>query len=321
MNSEKRWEGGLLGESQETCHIALDDAKASGTGLSRRKNKEMKRLVAILLMMVVVAAVVNAQAVRESKRGILLTYYGTSEDSARMVSLDAMTESVRRAFPETPVYEAFTSKAAIHALKRRKGITKWLFSEALDSLYAAQYTDVIAVCCEMIEGQEARYMKRHIDLRLNKFFAIRQTSPLLYTYEDTREVMQLMTDIVKADDDEQVVLVGHGRDGAANDVYCLADYILQHEGHEQYHVGTISGYPSLQNIKDILRKSGTRKVVLAPLIVAAAGHATKDIFVTWRKALEKEGYQVRLVRQGVLEYPAMRQLIINKIKKELSDDK
>ena len=272
-------------------------------------------------MMVVVAAVVNAQAVRESKRGILLTYYGTSEDSARMVSLDAMTESVRRAFPETPVYEAFTSKAAIHALKRRKGITKWLFSEALDSLYAAQYTDVIAVCCEMIEGQEARYMKRHIDLRLNKFFAIRQTSPLLYTYEDTREVMQLMTDIVKADDDEQVVLVGYGRDGAANDVYCLADYILQHEGHEQYHVGTISGYPSLQNIKDILRKSGTRKVVLAPLIVAAAGHATKDIFVTWRKALEKEGYQVRLVRQGVLEYPAMRQLIINKIKKELSDDK
>ena len=86
-------------------------------------------------------------------------------------------------------------------------------------------------------------------------------------------------------------------------------------------MGTISGYPSLQNIKDILRKSGTRKVVLAPLIVAAAGHATKDIFVTWRKALEKEGYQVRLVRQGVLEYPAMRQLIINKIKKELSDDK
>ena len=43
--------------------------------------------------------------------------------------------------------------------------------------------------------------------------------------------------------------------------------------------------------------------------------------MTWRKALEKEGYQVRLVRQGVLEYPAMRQLIINKIKKELSDDK
>ena len=196
---------------------------------------------------------------------------------------------------------------------------KLLFPELLDTLYQKGYTDVVAVCCEMIEGHEARYMNRHISLRLPRFFAITQTTPLLYTYEDTKEVMQMMTSLVHAEEDEQVVLVGHGRDGAANAVYCLADYILQQEGHPQYHVGTISGYPTLQNIKDILRKSGCRKVVLAPLIMVAAGHATKDIFLTWREALEAEGYEVRLVKKGVLEFPEIRQLMIERIKREIAE--
>jgi sirohydrochlorin cobaltochelatase len=99
----------------------------------------------------------------------------------------------------------------------------------------------------------------------------------------------------------------------------LADYILQQEGHPQYHVGTISGYPTLQNIKGILRKSGCRKVVLAPLIMVAAGHATKDIFLTWREALEAEGYEVRLVKKGVLEFPEIRQLMIERIKREIAE--
>ncbi len=31
------WEGGLFGESQETCHVKnMNEAKASGTGLSRK---------------------------------------------------------------------------------------------------------------------------------------------------------------------------------------------------------------------------------------------------------------------------------------------
>ena len=122
-----------------------------------------------------------------------------------------------------------------------------------------------------------------------------------------------------ATDDEEVVLVGHGRDGAANDVYCLADYILQHEGHANCHVGTISGYPSLDNIKHILKERNAKKVVLAPLLMVAAGHATKDIYKTWREALEAEGYEVRVVRQAALEYPEIRELVIQKIIKTIEE--
>ena len=76
----------------------------------------------------------------------------------------------------------------------------------------------------------------------------------------------------------------------------------------------MSGYPSLDNVKRILRQTGTRKVVLAPLIMLAAGHAVRDIYTTWREALEGEGYEVRLVKSGVREYTEIQQLVVDKIK-------
>ena len=84
-------------------------------------------------------------------------------------------------------------------------------------------------------------------------------------------------------------------------------------------MGTISGYPSLENIKEILRQTGSRKVVLVPLIIANAGHATKDIYKTWRASLEEEGYEVRLVRKAVCDYPEAQQLIVDKIKETDED--
>ena len=263
--------------------------------------------------------VVTGQTVSDLKSAILMTYYGTSEDSARIVSLDAMTEYAKQAFPDTEVREAWTSKAAANALKRRKGIERLIFPQAMEQLKTDGYNDVTVVCCEMLDGNDANYMKRHIERLRPQFFDIRMTTPLLYTVEDCRRVMDVMVNEVGAAADEQAVLIGHGRDGVANDVYCLADFILQHEGYANYHIGTISGYPSIDEVKKILKENNTRKVVLAPLIFAAAGHATKDIFKTWREAMEAEGYEVRLVRQGVVEYPAIRQIIVEKIKQAIEE--
>ena len=262
---------------------------------------------------------VAGHTIHDLKRAILMTYYGTSDDSARMVAIDATTECARRAFPTIEVREAYTSRAAADALKRRSGIERLLFPQAMEKLRADGFNEVIVVCCEMIDGNEANYIKWHIEQLRPRFFDIKLTTPLLYTVDNCRKVLDVVISEVRAGADEQAVLIGHGRDGAANDVYCLADYILQHEGHENYHIGTISGYPSINEVKKILKACDTKKVVLAPLIVAAAGHATKDIFKTWREEMEGEGYEVRLIRSGVLEYPAIREMIVDKIKQALEE--
>ncbi|HCD77419.1 MAG TPA: hypothetical protein DEQ27_03555, partial [Prevotella sp.] len=67
----------------------------------------------------------------------------------------------------------------------------------------------------------------------------------------------------------QVVLVGHGSDSPANAMYSQLDYLLKDEGKAEWHVGTIEGYPTIENVERQLRKSKTKRVVLVPLLYIA----------------------------------------------------
>ena len=276
----------------------------------------MRRLIAVLVAVMTVCgmAVADNAEVPELKRAILMTYYGTSDDSIRAISIDTMTRRVKESFPDIEVREAYTSRAAANALRRRTGIHKPLFVQAMRQLEADGYNSVTVCCGELIEGQAARIIEREVEELRPLFFEIKTTTPLFYSVEDCRQALRPIIAAVGAKEDEQVVLVGHGRDGAYNDVYCLIDYILQHEGHANFHVGTISGYPTFENVRQTLRLTGTGKVVLVPLIMIQAGHATKDIYKTWREALEADGSSVRVVRKGVREYEDIQQLIIDKLR-------
>lgn len=274
----------------------------------------MRRLFHLLVVAIVPLCFYAVHPVPELKKAVLMVYYGTSEDSARATALDATTERVRKAFPQYEVRDAFMQKSAIAALRKRTGIVKPTVTEAMLQLKAEGYNSIVVGNCEMLEGNDTKILEGKLDALSKDFFMIKCTKPLLYTVDDCRQVIDIVLSHADLQPDEQLVLVGHGRDGAANDVYCLVDYLLQHEGHPQCHVGTISGFPSLDNIKDILKQTGTRKVVLVPFIIANAGHATKDIYKTWRESLEQEGYEVRLVRKGVCDYPKIQQLIEDKVR-------
>lgn len=277
--------------------------------------------MAVLCMAMAAVGMHAAGDVPELRRAVLMVYYGTSDDSVRAVSIDAMTEGVRRALPGVEVREAWTSRAAANALLRRRGVGRPLVRQALEQLEADGYNSIVVGCGELMEGKDVRNVERIVGDMQHLFFEIRLTTPLLYTADDCRRVLGVLVSHAAPGADEQLVFVGHGRDGAYDDVYCLCDYILQHEGHPNCHVGTIAGYPSLENVKQLLRQGGTNRVVLMPLIMIAAGHATKDIFKTWREELEAEGYGVRLVRHGVLDYEEIRQMIVEKIMEKVNDER
>ena len=255
-----------------------------------------------------------AKPVPELKQAILMTYYGTLDDSARVVSFDALTRRVREAFPDREVREAYTSRSTANAMRRRLGKPHLLLPAAMAQLEQDGYNSVIVVTTEMMEGKTLRLMEQRLDTMRSQFFEVKLTTPLLYTADDCRAVMERVIGAVGVQADEQAVFVAHGKNGAADDVFCLADYILQHEGHANCHIGTVEGYPSLEMIKQILRQQGTSKVVLAPLMVTCGGHSKRFVAGAWRQALEAEGYDVRVSLSGVLDYPEIQQLIIDKIR-------
>ena len=80
MKSEERWEGGLFGESQETCHFYVDEAKASGIGLSGKfMSRMMKRLLMVGMLHVCITAVLQAQDVAKEAtlQEVVVTGTGT----------------------------------------------------------------------------------------------------------------------------------------------------------------------------------------------------------------------------------------------------
>jgi sirohydrochlorin cobaltochelatase len=199
---------------------------------------------------------------------------------------------------------------------RKRGMEKYTVSEAVANLRQAK-NPVLVVNVQLLDGVMTD--KLQADLRLTGMSAdsIRYTSPLLYNSDDARWLARTLAKHIKANSDEEVVLVGHGSNDSANAMYALIDYVMQHEVDERYHVGTIENYPDLDMIIKILHAKQVRKVVLYPLLLIAGNHALQDIQGDWKDKLEKTGYSVRVIREGLLEIPEVQQRIIDKINNKL----
>ena len=110
--------------------------------------------------------------------------------------------------------------------------------------------------------------------------------------------------------DGQKVLVGHGTPDPATASYAMFDYMLKAEGHTDYHVGTVEGYPTYTDALHLLKARKSRTVTLAPLMFVAGDHVRNDIAGEWKEQLEKEGYRVNLYLKGLGENPTVQELFV-----------
>lgn len=72
----------------------------------------------------------------------------------------------------------------------------------------------------------------------------------------------------------------------------VTDYMLKAKGYENFHVGTIEGYPTFDTMLAKLKASGVKKVMLMPFMFVAGDHVNNDIAGDWKKELEDNGYEV-----------------------------
>ena len=95
------------------------------------------------------------------------------------------------------------------------------------------------------------------------------------------------------------------------------DYQFKDMGYPNIFVGTVEGYPELENVKKLLKKTGLKKIALAPFMIVAGDHATNDLAGdeedSWKSLLEAEGYEVRCILKGLGEYPQVRSLLAEHI--------
>lgn len=244
------------------------------------------------------------------KGAVLVVHFGTTYDDTRALTIDAINAKMRETFPGVEVREAWTSRIILRKLKSR-GVEKLNPTEALIKLHEEGYTHILVQSTNIIEGTEMKELRREVESLSLNFKDIRVGNPLLYAPEDYAIVVKSVCAAMDgAHKGGQKVLVGHGTPDPATASYAMFDYMLKSEGHADYHVGTVEGYPAFDDALRLLKSGKVKTVTLAPLMFVAGDHARNDIAGEWKEELEKKGYKVNLYLKGLGENPDVQDLFI-----------
>ena len=241
------------------------------------------------------------------KVALLMVHFGTTHDDTRALTIDALNQKAREAFPDVEVREAYTSRIVMRRLAQR-GVQKDNPAEALKRLAAEGYTRVVVQSTNIIDGVEMEALREDIASVRDMFEETRLGNPLLYEPEDYRRVIDILTR--KGQAGAATLLVGHGTYTPATAQYAMLDYMLRAEGHEDFLVTTIEGYPTLDDALRFLPPS-TRDVQLLPFMFVAGDHAKNDIATDLRAALEARGYRVSVRLEGLGQDPDIQALLID----------
>jgi sirohydrochlorin cobaltochelatase len=117
-----------------------------------------------------------------------------------------------------------------------------------------------------------------------------------------------------------VVLMGHGTDHPADSAYARMALVLKRD-HRNVFLGTIDGFPRLEEVMAEVRAADVRRVRLLPFLLVAGGHATKDLAgddpESWKSAFEEAGFEVDLNLHGMGDTPRVVEILIEHTRQAL----
>ena len=244
---------------------------------------------------------------------LLMVHFGTTYDETRAKTIDAINEKAVKAFPPLKVREAYTSRIVMQHLAQR-GIRKDTPVDALLKLRSEGIKTVKVQPSYIIDGIEMDRLRQDVEQVRPFFDSIWVSTPLLYSVEDAEKVCDILVNRHPADSKkrEHVLFIGHGTEGPATALYSQLDYMLRANGHSNYHVATIEGYPTQQTALAQIKAMKGKKVTLVPLLFVAGDHANNDISVEWKEAFEKDGLAVDVKLEGLGEVPEIQEMYIRR---------
>jgi len=244
------------------------------------------------------------------KKAILLAAFGTTVPEAEK-ALDNIDVMARQEFPEVEIRWAYTSKI-IRTKMAKQGRVLDSPETALAKLMDEGYTHVAVLPLHTIPGEEFHelYQNAHLfEQMTGGFQQLLVALPLLSSHQDMVSVAKAMMKHVPADRkaDEAVLLMGHGTAHHPSDAIYLAMNQVFQEADSNVFVGTVEGYPTVDDILPKLREKKIKQVYLMPFMAVAGDHARNDMAGeepdSWKSILEKNGYTCQTVLKGTADYP------------------
>lgn len=241
------------------------------------------------------------------KTAILVTSFGSADDSIRAKTFDKLAAEILEKFPAYEVRQAFTSNFMIKKLSRR-GILIATPSEEISKLRANGFNRIILLPTHLTPGEE-------FDNKIKICAAADvEIIPPLMSEPIDKKIFSTILDCFKRDDDEDLILIGHGSPHRHNPVY----ENLQRIAGDRIHIGVIEATdtPNFSDVVKRLEISRSDKILLAPLLFNGGVHVAEDIAGeknSWLSRLNALGFKVRVIKDGLGSFESFRGLYIKKL--------
>ena len=261
------------------------------------------------------------------KKAILVVSFGTSYLDTLEKTIEKAEKQIRDTFSEYDIYRAFTSHKIIKKLQEKYEIFIDTPEAMLEKLYDSGYEEIIMQPLHMIPGEEFIYINKIAEIFKEKFEVLKVGRPIFY-YQGIEELPQDYSLFIEAtkelyEENNAVVLMGHGTAHPANSEYGCLQAVFEDEGYENVFVTTVEGYPNFENVISRVKRKNIREVTLAPLMVVAGDHARNDMASddkeSLKSMLEAEGIKVNVYMKGLGENEKFNKLYINRIDDLIND--
>lgn len=247
-------------------------------------------------------------------KAILVVHFGVTHEDTKKKTIDVINQLVED-LNYAPMEVAYTSEMIRKVLKKR-GQDHLNVPLALEKLASEGVEEVYLLPTHLLWGHEYHKLMAQCREKAHLFKLIEIAPPLLSDVEDYKEVAKALSARYPLQEDEALVLVGHGTDHPINCAYPALAYEF-HRRDENVFVATVEGYPTLEDVLHDLKKKEYHKLHLAPLLFVAGEHAKKDMAHgegSFYEVLTQEGYTVETHLVGIGEIEGIQQLYVEHLK-------
>lgn len=262
-----------------------------------------------------------------SKKALLVVSFGTSYAETRKETIEAIEGALTARFPDRTFRRAFTSGMILKVLRERDDIFIDNVSEAMEKLAKEGFTDVLVQPTHIINGDEYDKMMRQLKPFRKSLEVLKVGRPLLTKSEDYEAVCHAMVKHsglageegsmdfdMGMDADTALVLMGHGTGHFADSAYAALDYRFKALGYPLVFVGTVEGYPEIDDVLVQVRASAATNVCLMPLMIVAGDHAINDMAGdeedSWNTIFKDEGYEVSCLLKGMGAFKEIQDIFV-----------
>jgi sirohydrochlorin cobaltochelatase len=284
----------------------------------------------------------------QQNKAIVLAMFGTTVEGA-LQGLLAIKTAMEAAYPHTPVRLAFTSNQIRRIWRRRAADPAYLASHpglpkdilevqgilaTIANLQDQGFDTLVVQPTHIAPAEEfhdlAAYVRGLASIQTMKprwrpFKTIALGRPLLGAYnlnrsyaDDIRIVARALADDAQTANNHGAALVymGHGNHYFPSGGLYLECAARMRQMYPEVLtlIGTVEGFPCLDEVLSDLRLHGIRRVVLKPFLIVAGEHATRDLIGpeenSWQSILIREGFEVIPVLKGLGEHPALAHIFV-----------